>query len=447
MIPIDRYWHLLRLDNRGQCRHVPQPQVRDWLQTQLKQWGLSLPQDEKQLQYGLLEWSQRPEADAALALMSLRCYVSHCIRQGCLVVTRRFGSDHGFTSRDLYPYVLDDDGSPVGAYRPLSLKIIEGYKPGNNSLENWAIQLTGNHRDLNQFLLDHGLYRATDWAILNDTDVDRLPRILGEFHTLSGPEVVQAQTLLSQYHQVYRRDRFLQRQGGQGGRCRPPTEAQLHSIDPSQAPAQVLARLQTLAQWLRDYRIYARGGLPQLDPLETAMDAPELEAPAPDETEQLHQDFLQRYRQTLAEGLAAVTAAVLNQYCQRLGRKDPLKPQRFLQALALFHCQGESMGAIARQVGLKTQVQVTRLMALKRLRADIRDALLPRLQADIEATVLTVTSVDRLHTIDRLLRDYLAEVVDDLVQAAESEAQDPKKRIPRSALARQVCESVHHLIP
>ena len=446
MTPTDRYWHLLRLDNRGQCRHYPQPQVRDWLQAQLSQWALSLPQDDKQVQHLLLDWSQRQDADATLALLSLRCYVSHCIRRGCLVVARRFGSDHGFTHRDLYPYVLDDDGRPVGAYRPLSLEIIEGYKPGNNSLDNWAIQVTGNHRELNQFLLDHGVYRATDWAILNDTPVEQLPRILGEFHTLSRVEVAQAQTLLDRYHQVYRRDRLLQRESGQGGRCRPPTHAQLQRIDASQSATAVLVQLQILAQWLRDYRIYARGGLPYRETLDPAMEGPEPMAPEPDEAEQLQREFLQRYRQQLDQGLAAATAAVLNQYCQRLGRKDPRKQAHFLKALALFHCQGESMGAIARQVGLTTQVQVTRLMALKRLRTDIRDTLLPRLQADVREAVLDITSIERLHTIDTLLSQYLAEAVDELVQEAESEAKDPKKRIPRSTLARQVCESVHHLM-
>ena len=63
---------------------------------------------------------------------------------------------------------------------------------------------------LNRALLDYGLYRASDWAILTDTTPAQVERILSQYHLCSHYEVAEAVELLRRFHQVYSRDRLQQ---------------------------------------------------------------------------------------------------------------------------------------------------------------------------------------------------------------------------------------------
>ena len=442
MSAVSHYWHLQRLDSSGQCRRQLLEAARTWLQSQRTEFPDAMDNDSRSLQVHILTcWRQAPEP-TALALLCLRCFVSHAIRQACLQLVNQFGDYYQFQGADLFPFVLDDDGKSVERYRPLGVHIIETFTPGKTSLEGWAMHLTRNQTDLNQFLIERGLYRVSDWAILNDTAPSQLPKILGEFHALTPAEVQSAQTLLEQYHQIYRRDRLQQRQQGKGGRCRQPSETQLREMDGTVTPQTVLADLRQLAYWLRQYRIQARGGTPLAESLD-AVGSPEVAAPQTNEADSQQAAFLQAYREQVNTALAEAMTQTLAAYCEKLRRKQPPKDQAFLQALILFHCEGQSMKAIAPQVGLTTQVQVTRLMNLKRLRADVRNALLSQLRDRVQAAALTVTSAERLHEIGDHLDALLAEDADRLIAEAESEAKIPYNRTAKSVFARQLCESVH----
>ena len=171
-------------------------------------------------------------------------------------------------------------------------------------------------------------------------------------------------------------------------------------------------------------------------------------APALSEAETTQVDFLKTYQQQFQDNLAVAAETVLGEYCTKLRRKKrPPRDGPFLKAMALFHCEGESLGAIAPHIGLKTQVQVTRLLNLSRLRSDVRDVLLPRLQSAIQTEVLAVTSAERLETIAAALNHLLTEAVDEVMDEAASEARSPQRRRPRSRLARQLCQSLHGLSP
>ncbi|NJN20109.1 MAG: hypothetical protein HC812_01495 [Leptolyngbya sp. RL_3_1] len=273
-----RYWTLLHLDGSGRCHRRPIAAARTWLQHQLDQGAVTLAEETESLATGLLQrWRCSSPDDpgdpdnSAMALLCLRCYVSHSIHRACGQLGYKFGATHQFRSEDLYPYALDDDGQPLGTYRPLTVHILETYQSEGRGptaqrarLESWAMHVTRNHTELNQFLLEQGVYRATDWSILNDTTVEQVARILGEFHGLSHAEVAAAQTLLSTYHQVYRRDRLQQRRQGQRGRCSLPTEAQLSQINGALPPARgarTTARAGRLAAAIPD--LCARWAAPQ----------------------------------------------------------------------------------------------------------------------------------------------------------------------------------------
>lgn len=438
---VSNYWHLQQLEGTGQCRRRRLEDAYTWLQQQEPEAIAAPEPDTRYLQTTLLEhWHNH---QVMLALLCLRCLVSHAIRQACLKLVNQFGDYYQFQAADLLPYVLDDDGRPVQTYRPLGVHVIETYTPGKASLESWAMHLTRNHSELNQFLIERGLYRVSDWAILNDTKVSQLPKILGEFHGLIEAEIAAAESLLERYHQVYRRDRLSATRPK--GRCQTPSEPQLREIDSTGKPQTVLGQLRQLAYWLRQYRVVVRGGTPLVDSLDT-LEAPDIPAPQVNESTP-QDDFLATYRQAFEAALAGAIADTLRAHCDQLRRKKSPKDQAFLKALALFHCEGMGMKAIAPEVGLTNQVQVTRLMNLKRLRADVRNALLTRLQAQIQDAVLAVTSAERLQLIGDRLDALLAEEADHLIAEAESEAQIPHNRTAHSRFAQQLCTSLHDWLP
>lgn len=211
-----RYWQLVRLTSSGQCQVQVLPQVKAWFQD-----AIAPAPDTDWAQMIFLAWAAGgPEAD--LAQLSLRCFISHQIQQVCLGLAQRFGRDYGFAATDLFYLVLDDDGRKAATPPPFSLEILTTYDPAKAALSTWASRRTSHHPALNQALLEKGLYRASDWAILNDTQPAQLQRILRQYHLCSEYEVAQAATLLERYQQVYQRARIAQRLSGQRGRCPPP---------------------------------------------------------------------------------------------------------------------------------------------------------------------------------------------------------------------------------
>ncbi|MEM0978678.1 MAG: hypothetical protein AAGH78_00250 [Cyanobacteria bacterium P01_H01_bin.58] len=440
---VSDYWHLQKLDSTGQNRRQLLEAAHHWVQQQAPTAVEASDDDQRLLQERLLrDWQQ---GRMNLALLCLRCVVSHAILHACLKLVSQFGDYYQFRNADLLPFVLDDEGKPLEAYQPFGVHIVATYMPGRASLESWAAHLTRNHRELNQFLIERGLYRVSDWAILNDTSTGQLPKILGEFHRLTVAEIAAATTLLAHYHGVYRRDRLQLSQGRKRGRCQVPNEQQLQAINPAVSPRTVLGQLRQLAYWLRQYRIHVRGGNPLLDPLDAANDSA---VPTPERSDsEMQQDaFLQTYRQQFEVALAAAMTETLQAYCNKLKRKKMPKDEAFLKALYHFHCQGESMTAIAPKVGLPNQVAVTRLMNLKRFRADVCSALLTRLQSQIPDTVLQFTSPEQLQAVGDSLEALLSEEVTRLQAEAESEAQIPRNRTANSRFARQLCASLHRLV-
>ncbi|NEQ98687.1 MAG: hypothetical protein F6K30_18530 [Cyanothece sp. SIO2G6] len=444
---VSDYWHLQKLDSTGHSRRQQLDAAYHWLQEQPPNYAkindVEISDEElPQLQTQLLDnWQQ---GQMAIALLCLRCLVSHAILRACLQLVSQFGDSYQFASTDLLPFVLDDDGQPLGAYQPLGVHIVETYTPGKTSLEGWAGHLTRNHSELNQFLIERGLYRVSDWAILNDTRIEQLPKILGEFHRLTASEIDAAKVLLDSYHRVYRRDRLQLSKDRKRGRCQVPSDRQLQAIDPKTPPRIALSQLRQLAYWLRQYRIYVRGGAPPAVSLDSE-DGWERAAPERSDSEIQQDEFLQIYHQQFETALAEAMTVTLQAYYDKLHRKQPVKADKFLKALHLFHCEGKAMKAIAPQVGLTNQVQVTRLMNLRRFRADVRSELLTRLQSRLPDTVLAFTSPEQLMKIGDYLDALLAEEGDRLVAEAESEAKIPYNRAANSRFAQQLCASLRHL--
>lgn len=384
----------------------------------------------------------------------LRCFISHQIEQVCLQLAAQFGQQHGFSQNDLLPLVLVDEvlnGRPsaqVTAYRSLATEILQSFDPDRANLSTWASRLTRQHRELNAFLLEQGVYLVSDWAILNDTRPQQLPRIFSQFQPLSLSEIEGFCQLLTSYHSVYRRDRLRQRQTGSQHRCAAPTPEQLEQMaaylqaqaNLTLSTSAVLHLLQTLATHLREYRMAVRSGtrsMTSLDQPEAAALAAQIQAEPIEEAEE-EQQFLSYYRQQLLEGLDRTLAQVVSDRLSALRRKQG-QAQQFLTALFLFHCQGRSMGEIATQIGLQAQYQVTRLLKLKELRADVRQRLLVDLRDRLGERAKAYADPDRLLTLDQQLEAALGDQIATIIQQAEVEAATNRNQPLESLFAKRLC--------
>ncbi len=430
MSAASKYWTLVRIDATGGRKLQVIASAKAFFASAFPD-AERFEVPDKLIQRQLLHWmheenpTQEPER-SLLAERCLLCFISWHIERVCLQLEAQFGVGHGFTCRDLLPIVLGDDGRGYQPTSPpfLAREILQSFELTQSGLATWTTRRTKHDKELNAFLLERGVYLVSDWAILNDTRPSQLERILKEFHHLTAIEISQARRLLESYHGVYRVARLQQRQGGSGGRCATPTTEQLQQIayhlipgdgeqkdvistksgsSQSPKPETVMAQLQQLASRLRQYQIHVRGGSQAIKP-QGALDkydrilervpsphSQNILAPEDDQTE-----FLQSYRQQFRVCLDAAVAQVTDARARKLRRQSPQKAEQFLTALQLFHCQGTPMGDIAKQVGLQAQYQVSRLLQLKPLRADIRQQLLVMLRDRVLAQAQAYTTPERL---------------------------------------------------
>jgi hypothetical protein len=471
MTAASRYWKLVRLDARGRRKVEEIVSAKAFFQQQFPELATQMDVPDAVIQRQLLallhQASEAPVDDSYLnAEQCLRCFISSQIEQVCLLLEVQFGRERGFTRHDLFPFVLDDtldnlrrttarvsSSSNPTAYTPMAMKILQTFEPERASLSTWTARLVKHHRELNAFLLERGVYLVSDWAILNDTTAKQLQRILAEFHQQTPGEIERSSLLLASYHAVYRRERIELRSSGVRGKCPPPSREQLQQMAHLFAQnakltlraEQILERLQTLAECLRQYRIYARGGFSQ----PKSLDNPDIRikveqqqvsgSNSETEAEQEQAEFLGRYRQQFLHCLAGAISQVTQARSSYLQRQDPQKAQQFWQALELFHCQGRSMGEIAPEIGLQAQYQVTRFLKLKEFRADIRQRMLKDLPALIKGIAANYADPDWLQEREQQIETVLNEQVDALMQEAETEVSLAGRRSPSSIFARHLC--------
>ncbi len=472
------YWQIVKLEVANKHRVRDLPPARLFFQQHFDEW-LELPTfPHPQVQHQLFGWlrstlqmladtpstgfdqEQFDPAKGRDAERCLRCFVSHRVEQVCLGLVQRFGQQHGFHISDLLPYVLDDDGEPVltqgipSPYQSFATRVLQTFDETRSQLATWVTRMVRHQRELNLFLLEQGVYLVTDWGILNDTTPRQVQRILTEFHHFTIEEVEAAVRLLTAYHEVYRQDRLQMRRGGGQRQCLPPTVEQLSRIaqvlSAGQAklsqPEQVLHQLQKLATELRQYRIHARGGrMPaeSLDRPEMQSVAAEIEAsPATDETIEAQEQFLKFYQEQFVGSLDAALEQVLGQRLNVLQRKSAAAAEQLVMALHLFHCEGQSMTQIAEPMGLQAQYQVTRLLKLKELRADVRRQLLIHLRDRVQTKAREYLEADhplQLQQIDQQIEAALNELIDSQMQKAQVEASVAQNKPQTNLFARRLC--------
>ncbi|NJR52539.1 MAG: hypothetical protein HC780_26175 [Leptolyngbyaceae cyanobacterium CSU_1_3] len=315
------YWTFLRLDPSGTYRSLEKLEIKAFFQQQFPDqddWESLTHEAIQSHLFSLLDGSIELQQ---AAMFSLRCFISHQIVQTCLSLVNQFGSFYRFGLTDLLPLVLDDDGRvPLSSYASLSQQILKTFKPGSGSFSHWITRLVRQHRELNHLLLEHGLYLISDWAILNDTPIDRLRRILNEFFSLAPAEIEQACHLLESYRAIYLPEHTHSRQ------CQPPTEDQLQRMsdrfqqqtETRIRPDTFLNYLESLAKQLRQHRITARTGRPPTQPIE---DSEAQEYPTENQDESCdpatENQFLVKYRQVFESALDNALQTVVQDRIQK----------------------------------------------------------------------------------------------------------------------------------
>ena len=435
-----RYWQMVMLKGSGTHQTKPIDAAKAWITAHWQASPELVGSSDRTLQTDLWHLWKSHSDQSPMALLCLRCWVSHQIAAACYQIAEQFGTSYGFAASDLWPLVLDDDGQEIRAYQPLSMRILERYDPTQAALSTWANRMTKGHSEINRFCLERGLYRISDWALLNDVSLQGLQNALTH---LSAAEIEAKSTLLAAYHRVYRRDRIAQRQTkGRASRCQEPTPEQLQEISPKQPPAQVLRSLCELATQMRAHRVSVRRGMPLTRPFDAAAENQSISRQCNLEREEdsgAQEAFVARYRSHFLASLDGAISTVAEGFAANYRKKKPAKGKLFLSALTLFHCEGLSMGAIAQQIGLSSQVQVTRLLKLKRFRTEVCAYWFNQLKEQVESDVLRLMSPERLSAIAQQLDTVLSEETDAVMTEAAAEAQISKNRGVNSTFAKRLC--------
>ena len=204
-----------------------------------------------------------------------------------------------------------------------------------------------------------------------------------------------------------------------------------------------MSQLQKLASQLRQYRILRRGGTPNIDSID-AVDqrtgaAQQIPAEIPSDEENEQEIFLTQYRGQLKQSLDDAIQVVLERRYQQLQKKRKPYTDAWIKGLYLFHCCDEAMGQIAHQIGFKAQYQVSRLLQLKSMRADIRQEMLKILGDRVLDNLKSMMSPHQLTQLESQLEEILAEQVDELLDKAAAEARASKSCGNQSFYAQRLC--------
>ncbi len=466
MSSASRYWIQVKIDAAGNCRFLEILPAKAFFRESFPEFLTQSEVPDTVIQRQLVSWmriakeSQNPN-QINLSERCLQCFISNQIEQACHRLAAQFGLKNGFTKSDLLPLVLDDDSGRQpqsrtnlnSSYQSLQRDILASFDPNQSSLATWTSRRVKHHRELNAFLLEHGVYLVSDWAILNDTNPKQLQRIFSQFRPVTESEIKQASKLLESYHSVYRAQRLKQRQKGIQGQCLPPTTEQINQIaqrlltetTSRLAPEDIMAQLQEIASHLREYRIHVRGGslptesinAPNSDAIATsslaAIDFIDNREEPDEQTE-----FLLSYRQQFIECLDAVLKQVTTERVAYLKCRNPEKAQKFLIALELFHCQECSMTEIAPMVNLPGQSNVSRLLQLKSFRADVRQRLLILLRARVFAQAQAYINPERLQQIEEAIDEQITTVIQEGKKEA-STATVTKTQSQKSLFSERLC--------
>ncbi|MBD2776389.1 hypothetical protein [Iningainema tapete] len=455
-----RYWNLVRIDAGGKQKILEIPAAMSFFTQMFAPLVLDDDVPDRDIQFQLLHLYNNALSETALvAERCLLCFLSWILEQGCVQLARKFGEKHNFRCSDLLPFVLDDDGklSSASKYKCFARQILQSFDSQQSSLTTWATIKVKQHPELNKFLLECGLYLISDWAILNDTQLKQLERILKEFYTLSDIEIQETQHLLQSYHTIYRVQRLQQIRKKVRSICPEPTTEQLENIAQyimnktgRLFDAETVRRkLKKLASQLREYRIYVRGGSLAIDSLDAvnpgkfnSLLEEKIDTSIIDivESKDEQVEFLQFYRHQFQISLQQALAKITESRVRQLQHKKGNKAQKFLTALELSQCQKLAMKEIAEQLGMRAQDAVTKLLKLKEIRTDVQQEMLMALKDLVKEKAKVYADVKALKQLDEQLTILLSSEISKIIENAEIQSRTMKSNLKTDIFAERLCE-------
>lgn len=453
-----QYWQLVRIDSAGGRKVEVIPAAKAFFQQKFPELAGETEVSNAQVQRHLLHLMRtaltlEDVTTQQMAECCLRCFISHQIDWVCKDLEQRFGEKGGFTRSELLFLVLDEVDvlksrrnfqRQSSNFQPLATQILQTFEPEQSQLSTWTRYLVISR--LNAFLLECGIYLASDWSILNGMTTGGLQRLLAEVYVLTPLEIERSRQLLESYHAVYRQDHRQQRKPGSRRRCESPTPNQLNRMVEYlrtkgmqiYSPQQVMHELQVLANKIRQSRT------PNIESLDTPESPPladERQAP-PTHDEDTHNEFLSRYRQEFRNCLEQAMEQVVNDRLAYYQKRKPPIDQAFLTALHLFYCQHQSMGKIAPQIGLQKQYQVSRLLELKPFRADVRQKMLMCLLDRCQELAANYINSTQLENLEQRLEAILEVEIDKVINVDEAQASTPNCSLNNS-FARRLCRHLN----
>jgi hypothetical protein len=454
VVSVSKYCEFVKLSNNGRRPVKMVIAAKDYLQSQFPTLA-DVP--DAAIQRHLWQQMQAGQPNSSTAEVCLRCYISNQIYLVCVDLGTKFGQQNGFNHQDLLPLVLGDEvlhqmhqeAVKTSSYKSLATTILKTYNPDKGSLNTWVSRYVKQHPDVKRFLLAHGVFLVSDWALLNDTNCKELQRIFTQMYCLASLEIQQACELLVSYHAVYREDRLQQRLTGSTLPCQAPSNEQLLRIaaylqnrtGKKLSSEAVLTQLQSIAAKLRQYRIVAQGGANRTlsSNQEQIQQLVERQAISNNDNQE-ENEFLKLYQHQLVESLDQTLSEVIEEFIIKLQRRRPSSVEAFIRGLELLHCRGESMTQIAPQINLSQQYEVTRLLKLNELHTDVRQRLLNILRIKVIDIAKQFTDIEQLHILDKKIEVALEEQIDKIIAHTKSEAKSPVRNQPfRSLFAHRLC--------
>ncbi|MBD1835121.1 hypothetical protein H6F61_21105 [Cyanobacteria bacterium FACHB-472] len=357
----------------------------------------------------------------AKAALALRCCVSQFAMKACYQLVNSLSNNSDqigkLTCEELFPYVLNDDGSLIQAdlnknhgslsfnigsrhqllFQPFTLQVLEKFnfnRTDGLSLKNWTFLLVKRHNEVKKILAEHNIKLFNPWQELIRIRPDQLQR-LGEHYNWSSNEIERKFLLLKILRDVYQQERMQNLRQHQGVDA---SKERLESTNPLiQRMFSILRKdnipihsLDILVTELKDIGKFLRQHKQNICKPES-LDAP---LPKSDTESTLHEvissmsikndvdDIEQRDFERLKEyiqhkfqpfykpkRLNLLDQAIRDSIDHRLAyiQNSPRithQPSQYISALQHYYCDGLFMGEIALRMGLRAQDAVSRLLKL-----------------------------------------------------------------------------------
>ena len=217
------------------------------------------------------------------------------------------------------------------------------------------------------------------------------------------------------------------------------------------SPEQTLSQLEQLANLLREYRIYVRGGKMRQESLDNAakntegMQAEVVLGYKDSDFDGDRDDFLKSYQQQFQQSLDSAIAVVIKTRLSKFKGKKGSQSTSVCFGYRAIPLSGRINEAHRPKVGLEAQYQVTRLLKLKELRADIRHHML-QLMRDWTMSQTQLADLESLKQREQIIEAALGEQIDRIIAEAEKEVSIADSTA--SILAKRICDYLycHHYV-